>query len=79
MQGFMFPATTMALFAVTKRADQAVVTAAIGVFRNLGSVMGVAISSLILQNALVAYLDQFVEGPHKAEVSYIWVEKLRED
>jgi hypothetical protein len=64
----MFPTTTMALLAVSSRADQAVVTAAIGVFRNLGSVLGVAISSLILQNALIAYLDQFVTGADKAEV-----------
>jgi hypothetical protein len=71
-QGFMFPSTTMSLLAVSSKADQAIVTAAIGVFRNLGSVMGVAISSLILQNALVAYLNQYVTGPKKLEVKSLF-------
>lgn len=31
--------------------------------------IGVASSSLVLQNALVEYLDAFVSGPDKAEVS----------
>jgi len=30
--------------------------------------MGVALSSLIVQNALVVYLDQFVTGQNKAEI-----------
>jgi hypothetical protein len=68
-QGFMYPTTTMSLLAVTEKSDQAVVTAAIGVFRNLGAVMGVAVSSLILQNTLLAYLEQYVTGPEKADVS----------
>ena len=70
-QGFMYPATTMSILAVSVKADQAVVTAAIGVFRNLGAVMGVAFSSLILQNTLVAYLDMYVTGPEKEEVSSV--------
>ena len=67
-QGFMYPATTMSLLAVSVKGDQAVVTASIGVFRNLGAVMGVAISSLILQNTLVGYLDSYVTGAEKEDI-----------
>lgn len=70
-QGFMYPTTTMSLLAVSVKADQAVVTAAIGVFRNLGAVMGVAFSSLILQNALLRYLNIYVTGSAKDEVCIV--------
>lgn len=64
----MFPVTTISVLAVTTKADQAVATAAISVWRNLGTVMGVAISSLILQNTLLVYLDRYVTGPDKAAI-----------
>ena len=34
-------------------------------------VLGVALSSLVVQNALVHYLDKFVVGPEKDEVNSI--------
>jgi hypothetical protein len=34
----------------------------------LGIVMGVSLSSLILQNALTMYLERFVTGHNKAKV-----------
>jgi hypothetical protein len=37
----------------------------------LGIVMGVSVSSLILQNALTAYLEQLVTGHNKSEVRII--------
>jgi hypothetical protein len=67
-QGFMFPATTLAVLATTSVEDQAAMTSTLTLWRNLGSVMGVAISSLVLQNALLAYLTRYVTGPNKEEV-----------
>lgn len=64
----MFPATSISVLAVSSHSDQAVMTSTLGLWRNLGTVMGVAISSLIVQNGLIAYLDQYITGPNKIEV-----------
>jgi hypothetical protein len=40
-------------------------TSTLGLWRNLGTVMGVAVSSLIVQNALRLYLEDYVTGPNK--------------
>lgn len=72
-QGFAFPATMLSVLAVSSQAEQAVVTTTLGLFRNLGSVMGVAISSWVLQNSLVSYLDRSVTGDNKAEI----IERVR--
>ena len=69
-QGFAFPSTTMGILAVSSQEDQAIVSTTLGLWRSLGMVMGVALSSLILQNALVMYLDQLVTGMHKADIIY---------
>jgi hypothetical protein len=71
----MFPASTVSVLAISTHDDQAVMTSTLGLWRNLGTVMGVAISSLIVQNALVVYLERYVTGHNKAEVSFpslIW-------
>lgn len=67
-QGLSFPASSLAVLATSTQEDQAVVTSILTLWRNLGIVMGVSISSLILQNALTAYLQRFVTGAHKDEV-----------
>lgn len=67
-QGFVFPNTMMSALAVSDQADQAVVTTTIGLWRNLGVVLGVAISSLVFQNCLVANLKKNVTGPDRDEV-----------
>ncbi|KAG4440656.1 hypothetical protein IFR05_003854 [Cadophora sp. M221] len=72
-QGFMFPATFMTVLAVSKQADQAVVTSTLILWRSIGSVLGVATSSLVLQNALLIYLEKLVIGPDKEEV----IQKVR--
>ncbi|KAH6723161.1 major facilitator superfamily transporter [Leptodontidium sp. MPI-SDFR-AT-0119] len=72
-QGFMFPATFMTVLAVSKQADQAVVTSTLILWRSMGSVLGVATSSLVLQNALLIYLEKLVIGPDKEEV----IQKVR--
>ena len=72
-QGFMFPATFMAVLAVSEQAEQAVVTSTLILWRSLGMVLGVASSSLVLQNALLHYLNLYVVGPDKEDV----IERVR--
>ncbi|KAH6677952.1 multidrug resistance protein fnx1 [Plectosphaerella plurivora] len=72
-QGFQFPGTVMSVLAVSEQRDQAVVTATLVLWRSLGTVLGIASSSLVLQNALVALLARNVDGPKKWEV----IEKVR--
>jgi hypothetical protein len=69
VEGFAFPATTVSVLAVSTHEDQAVITSTLGLWRNLGTVMGVAISSLIVQNALKVYLEEYITGPDKDSVS----------
>jgi MFS family permease len=69
-QGLGFPATSLAVLATSTQQDQAVMTSTLLLWRSLGVVMGVSFSSLILQNALTAYLNALVTGQHKDEV---WV------
>jgi predicted MFS family arabinose efflux permease len=72
-QGFLFPATILGLVSTSSQDEQAVAMTTLILFRNLGIVLGVAMSSLILQNSLVMYLDRFIVGPHKLEI----IERLR--
>ncbi|KAM0275695.1 hypothetical protein ACHAQH_007492 [Verticillium albo-atrum] len=67
-QGFQFPGTFMAVLAVSEQRDQAVVTSTLILWRSLGMVLGIATSSLVMQNALVVYLDRYVTGPGKADI-----------
>jgi hypothetical protein len=72
-QGFVFPATVLGLLATSSQKEQAVVMTTMILFRNLGIILGVAISSLILQNALYAYLHLLVTGPEKQQI----IERVR--
>lgn len=67
-QGLSFPATSLAVLATSTQEDQAVMSSTLVLWRSLGIVMGVSVSSLILQNALAAYLEQLVTGHRKDEV-----------
>ncbi|EXJ78381.1 hypothetical protein A1O1_08781 [Capronia coronata CBS 617.96] len=67
-QGFVFPNTMMSALAVSEQAQQAVVTTTIGLWRNLGVVLGVALSSLVFQNSLVVNLRRHVTGAGSDEV-----------
>ncbi|KIW16764.1 hypothetical protein PV08_03954 [Exophiala spinifera] len=60
-QGFVFPNTMMSALAVSEQAQQAVVTTTIGLWRNLGIVLGVAVSSLVFQNSLTVNLRRIVK------------------
>jgi hypothetical protein len=66
--GFQFPGTFMALLTVSEQREQAVVTSTLILWRSLGHVLGVACSSLVVQNALWYYLDELVKGPEKEAV-----------
>lgn len=72
-QGLSFPATSLAVLATSTQEDQAVMSSTLILWRSLGVVMGVSISSLILQNALTAYLGQLVTGHDKDKV----IERVR--
>ncbi|KAI9928364.1 hypothetical protein ASPWEDRAFT_58767 [Aspergillus wentii DTO 134E9] len=67
-QGFSFPSLMVSVLATSKQEDQAVATTTLGLWRNLGSVMGVSISSWIFQNTLSYQLDAQVTGPNKDDV-----------
>jgi MFS family permease len=67
--GFQFPGTFMAILSVSPQREQAAVTGTLMLWRSLGNVLGVACSSLVVQNALWYYLDEFVApGPEKERV-----------
>ncbi|KND93120.1 Multidrug resistance protein fnx1 [Tolypocladium ophioglossoides CBS 100239] len=55
-QGFQFPGTFMAILVCSAQTEQAVVTSTLILWRSLGMVLGIAASSLVVQNALVHYL-----------------------
>ncbi|KAL4784225.1 major facilitator superfamily-domain-containing protein [Aspergillus varians] len=67
-QGFSFPSLMISILATSDTEEQAVATTTLGLFRNLGSVMGVATSSWIFQNSLIYQLDENVTGPDKETV-----------
>ncbi|KAH0597490.1 hypothetical protein MHUMG1_04868 [Metarhizium humberi] len=66
--GFQFPGTFMAILASSPQSEQAVVSSTLILWRSLGMVLGIAVSSLLLQNALVFYLEDYVSGELKDAV-----------
>jgi hypothetical protein len=67
-QGFQFPGTFIAILACGEQAEQAVVSSTLILWRCLGLVLGIALSSLVIQNGLVHYLHEFVRGEDKLEI-----------
>ncbi|KAI9840337.1 MAG: hypothetical protein M1837_001755 [Sclerophora amabilis] len=67
-QGFVFPSTVMGILATSSQEEQAVVSSVLMLWRSLGTVVGVAVSSLVLQNALEVCLQRMVTGPDSEEV-----------
>ncbi|CAI9632554.1 unnamed protein product [Alternaria burnsii] len=67
-QGLSFPATSLAVLATSTQEDQAVMTSTLILWRSLGIVMGVSLSSLILQNALTSHLESLVSGHNKTKI-----------
>ncbi|KAF9739461.1 hypothetical protein PMIN06_001066 [Paraphaeosphaeria minitans] len=67
-QGLSYPAAMVGVLATSTQEDQAVMTSTLILWRQLGTVMGVALSSLVLQNALTVYLNALVTGKHKEDI-----------
>ncbi|KAF4955658.1 hypothetical protein F66182_18367, partial [Fusarium sp. NRRL 66182] len=67
-QGFVFPTYTVSILAVNKQEDQASSVTTLSLWRNLGYVMGTAVSSLVLQNSLRIRLDRVVTEPNKQRI-----------
>ncbi|KAI3329798.1 major facilitator superfamily domain-containing protein [Ustulina deusta] len=80
-QGFQFPGTFIAVLAASKHREQAVVTSTLHLWRALGSVLGVACSSLVFQNALLRYLVMYVSVPGEGDGGEKWkrqfIERVR--
>lgn len=60
--GTFLPSQFMSLLGITYHHEQAVVSSTCFMWRSIGTVFGIAISSLIVQNGLVHYLDKYVTG-----------------
>lgn len=67
-QGFNFPTISIAILAVSHPDDMAVATSTLILFRSLGTVMGVAVSSLVAQNGLSYFLENNVTGPGRLQI-----------
>ena len=67
-QGLQFPGVFMAMLATSPQEEQAVVTSTLMLWRSLGQVFGVAGSSLVVQNGLVYYLNQYVTGDDRVDI-----------
>ncbi|KAK0712223.1 major facilitator superfamily domain-containing protein [Apiosordaria backusii] len=66
--GFQFPGSFMAVLAASEQHEQAVVTSTLMLWRSTGTILGVACSSLVVQNSLWYYLEEFVSGTEKDAV-----------
>lgn len=82
-QGFQFPGTFMAILAASEQAEQAVVTSTLILWRSVGMVLGIAGSSLVVQNSLWGYLDAYVTDEAARRAGFAGgraeiVEKVRE-
>jgi uncharacterized membrane protein len=56
------------MLATSTRSEAAVATTTLLLWRSIGMVVGIASSSVVLQNALLHYLDLFVQGADKHRV-----------
>lgn len=65
-QGLYFPTCTIATLSLNSLDDQAIVISTLALFRSLGAIHGVAISSWILQNVLPFTLEQTVKADDPA-------------
>jgi hypothetical protein len=62
VQGFIYPGSMMSAFAISSQEDQGVITSTLSLWRNLGIVVGVSVSSLVFQNLLNIRLEEYVKG-----------------
>ncbi|KAI4196502.1 MAG: hypothetical protein LQ346_003207 [Caloplaca aetnensis] len=66
-QGFLFPASVLFLLRASLPAEHAVVTSTLLLWRRLGSVVGVAVSTLVVRDRLSFYLGIYISGPDQAK------------
>ncbi|KUJ21265.1 MFS general substrate transporter [Mollisia scopiformis] len=66
-QGLVYPSSLFLMLAGFTQKDQAIATSTVYLFRNVGSVMGVAIGSAIVQNALLKKLSASLADVPDAE------------
>ena len=66
--GLSLPAAAISNLAFSSKEDQAVTSTTQFLWRGLGNVMGIALSSLLVQNALPRYLEEYVRGEDREEV-----------
>lgn len=76
-QGFIYPGSMMAAFATSPQEDQGVVTTTLSLWRNLGIVVGISISSLVFQNMLGAYLEREVAGKEAERIIQVAKSSVR--
>lgn len=69
-QGFQFPGTFMALLAASDPREQATATSTLILWRSMGMVLGIAGSSLVVQNSLWGYLDRYVTDDAALRAGY---------
>lgn len=67
-QGLAWPTFTVSMLATSEQNDQAVALTTMGLWRNLGGVMGVAVSSWIFQSSLRYQLEYRVTGVEKGYI-----------
>lgn len=73
----------MAILAASEQAEQAVVTSTLILWRSMGMVLGIAGSSLIIQNSLWTYLEMFVTDTAARDAGFLGgkdevIERVRE-
>lgn len=66
--GFISPTATICMLRTTPTEEHAVSIGAFLLWRRLAAVLGVAFSTLLVQNLLVQYLYRLVTGSHQEEV-----------
>jgi hypothetical protein len=65
---FTMPSALLSILATSLQTEQAVATSTLIMWRSLGSVFGVASSSLLVQNFLYYFLEKNITGPERREV-----------
>ncbi|KAJ3497406.1 hypothetical protein NLG97_g1936 [Lecanicillium saksenae] len=66
--GLQYTTTAVAVLATSATDEQAIIMSTLAIWRSLGTVLGVALSSVVVQNALLYYLNLLVRGPHRDHV-----------
>ncbi|OJI99691.1 hypothetical protein ASPVEDRAFT_39068 [Aspergillus versicolor CBS 583.65] len=66
--GLQYTTTAVAVLATSAHDEQAIIVSTLFIWRSIGTILGVALSSVVVQNALLRYLHIFVHGLRKDEV-----------